>query len=225
MSFKETIDKYANYLTSLSQIFGKDELTVKYDRLKNEPKVKYELLYFAIKQKEVEGVFVFGFEHYLYEYTQQEMKRTLGHNSINLSIFMAYHRLSRKSRQSIRVSDLAKEAAVNSEDTLLIHKFITRICTLAYYLGWKLTPDTKDLEGDYFVEIPERFLLKLKQRFTFDMSVPMYENAKLFMFLNSKNKIVCVLKDKDEFSISDIEKILFPTLKSLFQVKDVVSEK
>ena len=117
------------------------------------------------------------------------------------------------------------ELLKNGESSYKTNKILERVLTLAYYFDWPLKKDEGDFEKDYFVEIPNNFLIRLKERFNLEVLSTIYENDDFFMFLNAKGKIVSVFKNFDEFSKVEIEKVIIPALKKVFGVKKIIVEK
>lgn len=224
MEFRDYLGKVKRRFTEIDELFGTKELKISLDRIKTEKKVDYEVLYFDYKdKKDATGLFLFGFDFFLKESNEQEFKRIVGHNALNYRIYKAYYDLSKKQKK-VKVSDIINYMHKSEKDSILVHNTLKRIFTLAYYLNWKLEKDKKDIEGDYVLEMPNRFLVKLKQRFNFDVICPVYENNEFFIFLNTRGKLNLVFKDKNTFTKADIEKIVVPVLKKLFSIKEIKIE-
>lgn len=221
MEFKSFIKKLGGRILQIEDLFGRENLKISYDRLKKEKKVDQELIYFIDDvDMEDKGIFVFGHSFYNKELEEQEFKRLVGQNSINFKIYTAYHKLKKKNKK-VKISDILNQIQDERKDSYVVHKYLNRILTLAYYLNWDLKKDKKDLEGDSFIEIPDRYFVRLKQRFNFDLLVPVYENDSLFMFVNNRGKLNLVFKDLEEFSKRDIDKLVIPTLKRVFAIENI----
>lgn len=220
MDFKNYMKRFEERLILINNLFDKKELCLSFDKLKSENKVDHEILYFKHNGDEDTGIFIFGFKFFLQENKEQEFKKILGQNTLNFKIYKAYKDL-KKSQNKIKVTDILNHIQNERKDSLDLHKYLRRILTLAYYFNWDLVKDKKDLEGDQFIQIPDKFLIKVTQRFNFDIAAAIYENDDLMMFMNSRGKMNVVLKDLDCFTKSDIEKLLIPTLKKVFQIKKI----
>ncbi len=205
-------------------LFNKKELTISFDRLNNKNEVNHELLYFKDSDKpEIKGSFVFGFGFFVNELQEQEFKKLITQNSLNFKIFHAYKQL-RKRQKKVKISEIAHKIQDKRKDSMEINSLLSRILSLAYYLNWNLEKAKKDLEGDYYVEIPDKFLVKLKQRFNFEIIASIYENSKIFIFINPRGKLNVIFKEKDLFTKHDVEKMVVPILKKVFSIKKVILE-
>lgn len=219
MEFKEYLGKLKLRLSELENLFSVKELTVSYDVLASKSKTDNELLYFNTDGKEITGIFIFGHSFFVHELNEQDFKRTLGQNSLNLKIYNAYKKLRRKQRR-VKISDIINCLHDKKKDSREIHITLRRILTLAYYLNWNLEKDKKDIESDFYIEIPDKFLLSLKRRFNFDIVSPVYENSDFFVFLNARGKLNLVFKEMDDFTKSDVEKHM-NVLKKVFKIKKI----
>lgn len=209
--FKDYIQKVQNRLSFIENLQENKHITLSYDSLKKSMKTTHELLYVSISgEDEFPGIFVFGSQFYIDDLNEQEFKHKLSLNSLNFKIMRAYKRLKKK-QDSVKVSDILQEIQDKKKDSSELHIILRRILTLAYYLNWNLKKDKNDIEGDSIIAIPDRYLLRLKQRFNFDVMCSIYENEEVFLFLNSQGKLNLVFKEKDEFTRRDLE-TLMPTL-------------
>lgn len=221
MEFKTYVEKYLHRIERINSLFNLKELKIGYDILSNKvKKAQRELLYFNFDSEEDSGAFIFGFNYFISELNEQEFKRLLGQNSMNYKIYKAYYDLS-KSKKKIKISEILNKIQDGEKDSLEIHKLIERILSLAYYFNWNLERDKKDIEGDSFVEMSNRFLLKVKQRFNFDIISSVFENDEIFIFLNVRGKLNIVFKNLDEFNKRDIEKKVLPILKKIFGINKI----
>lgn len=220
MEFKNYIQRFEERLKILNNLFDKKELCLSFDKLKSENSVDHEILYFKEEKEEHTGIFVFGFQFFLNENGEQEFKKHLGQNTLNFRIYNAYNTL-KKTQKKIKISDILNHIQNKEKDSFELHKILRRILTLAYYFNWELVKDKKDLEGDSFITIPDKYLIRVTQRFNFDIVASVYENEDLFMFMNARGKLNVVLKDLDTFTKNDIEKLLPQTLKKVFNIKKI----
>lgn len=220
MEFKDYIDRHIKKFQVIQHIFEKDTAEVIFDKLNTEKESESELIYFKDSKSEEPVVFVFGFMFFLKELGEQEFKKYLGQNVLNFKIYKAYHDLKKK-QSKIKISDILNEIQNKRKDSVEVHRILRRIMSMAYYMGWDLVRDKKDLEEDYIIEIPEKFLFKVKQRYNFDLLTPVYENEELCVFLDSKAKINVVFKDLVKFSKEDLEFKLLPILKIIFNLKEI----
>lgn len=219
--FEEFLDSYEGKIQRVKALFGLDSLKVIFDKLSHQLKVDQDLLYFD-DGHEFPGVFIFGTKFYASEMGEQEFKRVLGHNSLNFKILSAYKKLSLTQKQ-VKVSDILNEIQDEKKDSLQIHGILRRILTLSYYLNWNLKKDDNDFEGDSVIEIPDLFMVKLKQRFNFEMLSAIYEDKNLFFFMNSRGKLNIVFKNLDFFTKEDVEKLVIPVLKKVFDFNDITT--
>lgn len=227
-NFRDFLDSYEEKIQRINSLFGKENIGVIYDKLEHDNQVDKDLIYFNDGNKEFPGLFIFGAEFYADEMAEQEFKKVLGHNSLNFKILSAYKKVFQKNVQNgknqVKVSDILNEIQDEKKDSLQVHVILRRILTLAYYLNWDLKKDENDFEGDNLIEVPDRFMVKLKQRFNFDMLSAIYENEDLFFFINSRGKLNLVFKVKDTFSKKDVEKHVFPVLKKVFNIGSIKIE-
>jgi hypothetical protein len=224
VEFYDFVSKYSQRLNSLNRMFNKKELVIYLDKLKENNKTDYDVIYFKDGNGiEFPGVFIFGFDFFIYELKEHDFKKYLGQNYLNFQIHRAYKNLLKKQKK-IKISDILNEILKNSKDSYDKNKILQRILSLSYYFNWDLKKDVSDIELDYYIKIPEIFLLRLKQRFNLDIVSVVYEDKNLFMFLNAKGKIISVFKEKIDFSKKDINDLLKPTLKNVFKCKRIVLE-
>jgi len=220
MEFKEYIEKYSQRIDEVSNLFNCDDLTINFDRLVSKKKVSYELLYFNFLNKEIAGSFIFGFNFYVKELEEQEFKKILTHNSLNYKIFNAYLSLT-KNQKEVKISEILQLIQDKRKDSMQVHVLIERIMSLSYYFNWSLKKVKNDFEGDYLIKIPNKFLNKLKQRFNFDIVTQIYENEDLFVFINPRGKINFVFKQINDFTKSDVKKLISPALKKIFSINSI----
>jgi len=223
MEFKDYVDNTLQKFDLLKSLFNKEELIIGYDILSKEIKTEQELLYFKFKDKEIKGLFVFGFDFFVKELKEQEFKKTITQSSTNFKIFNAYTTL-KKTQKKVKVSDILNKLTNERKDSLIVDKYLKKILSLSYYLNFKLERAEGDIENDYYIEIPKIYLVKLKQRFNLDLIHSIYEDENAFIFLNAKGVLNFVFKNKDNFESCDIEKFLFPILKKVFSIKEVSLE-
>lgn len=224
MDSKKSINDYFERAKLLKELFGQKEIELLYDNLAKKQKTNQEMLYLKSKEQEIPAIFVFGFDYFLKELEEQEFKKILGQNSMNFKIYMAYDKLCRNQKK-VKISDIVNEISKDKKDSLDIHKLIRRILTLGYYLNWNIEKDSKDIEGDSFVEITNNYLIKLKQRYNFDIFTSLYEDKELMLFVNSKGKLNAVFKQKNEFIKKDIEQYIARALKKSFNIKNIILSK
>ncbi len=219
--FQEYIQKLNSRVSMINDLFDCKKLDVSCDILSSEVKTDYDLLYFSSdKFDEDVGLFIFGSKFFSEDLSEQEFKSNLTLNSLNFKILRAYKQLKEK-QDKVKITDILNQIQDKRKDSSQLHRLLRRILTLSYYLNWELKKDKKDIEGDSFIEIPDRFLFKLKQRFNFDNLSSVYENKDLFIFLNARGKLNLVFKNKDEFSKEDLIKYVIPTLRKIFSLKSV----
>lgn len=221
--FKEYISKLKERTACIEELFGIDELIISFDRLKKEKEIENDLLYFKFLDKEIQGMFVFGSEFFQRELSEQEFKKILGQNSMNFKILMAYKKVHKRSKK-VKISEILNELQDQKKDSIEIHKYLSRILTLAYYYNWEMKKDIKDIEGDCFIEIPDKFLIRLKQRYDFSNLVSVYENEDVFIFVNSRGKLNLVFKNRIFFSRKDVENEVYGPLKNVFDIKKITGE-
>ncbi len=219
--FKKIVFKLKKRYDNLSNLYDVPELFISFDKLDNDKKTNQELLYFKTSEiEEFPELFIFGFNFFIYELREHDFKRYLGQNDLNFKIYKAYYELNKNSPR-IKISDIINFIIKTSKDSDKKNKILERIMALAYYFEWDLEKDIKDIEADYYVKIPNNFMIRLKQRFNLAVISIIFENKDFFIFLNAKGKMICVLKDKNEFNKEDIEKTLFPVLKKIFKIKKI----
>lgn len=215
-NFTEYVEKVQSRLQFVENLQKNKHVTISYDSLEKSTTTDSEMLYFTLEDgSEHSGMFVFGSQFYIDDLNEQEFKHKLSLDSLNFKILRAHKRLSKKSKQ-VKISDILQEIQDKKKDSSELHIILRRILTLAYYLNWDMKRDTQDIEGDSFITIPDRYLLKLKQRFSFEMMCGVYEDEEVFLFLNTRGKLNMVFKDKDEFSRRDIEKIVPKLMSTIF---------
>lgn len=218
--FKDYVLRVQNRLNFIQELNEAKQLTFTYDSLKKKSSVDHELLYITLPNgTERSGIFVFGSTFYIEDSSEQEFKSKLSLNSLNFKIMRAYKKL-KKQQKKVKISDILHEIQDKKKDSGEVHVILRRILTLAYYLNWPMKKDKDDIEGDSFIEIPDRFLLRLKQRFNFDVMCSVYENDVLFLFLNSRGKLNLVFKDKDVFTRRDIEGIIPNLMNKVFDCEE-----
>lgn len=220
MEFKDYVNNTLQKFDLLKSIFGKEELTISYDILSKEAKSEQELLYFILKEKEIKGMFVFGFDFFVKELKEQEFKKMISQSSNNFKIYHAYN-LLKKTQKKVKISDILNKLTNERKDSLVVHKYLNKILTLAYYMNFKLDKAEGDIENDYYIEIPKNYLVKLKQRFNLDVIFAIHEDEHAFIFLNAKGVLNFVFKEKNSFDKKDVEKILVPILKKTFSIKEI----
>lgn len=223
MEFKDYVNNTLQKFDLLKGLFAKEELVISYDTLSKEQKIDQELLYFKLKDKEIKGMFVFGFDFFVKELKEQEFKKMISQSSNNFKIYHAYNSI-KKTQKKVKVSDILNKLTNERKDSLVVHKYLNKILSLAYYMNFKLEKAQGDIENDYYIEIPKNYLVKLKQRFNLDVIVSIYEDDNAFLFLNAKGVLNFVFKEKNNFEKNDIEKILLPILKKTFSIKEITFE-
>jgi len=234
MALKSFIDKSINRIKEIERLFNLENLNISYDKLKNGTKTDFEIIYYNNKNNkntnEGELIFIFGFNYFLKELGEQEFKKKLNQDYLDFLIYRAYFDLKKqktenKEKTKIKISEILNKIQNKEKDSLELHKILEKIFTQAYYLDWKIEPDQNAVEKDYFIEIPNTFLIKLKQRFNLDIIEHIYENENIFLFLNAKNKLILVFKQLDQFTKKDLEKYTFETIKKLFNIKKITETK
>jgi len=223
MEFKDYVTKVKQRMEGIEHLFTIKELIISFDELIKKKKVEQEVLFFKNNSTESTGIFLFGMDYFLNELNEQEFKRLLSFNSLNFRIRSAYNKLVKKAKK-VKITDIINVLHDKAKDSFDVHKSLTRMLTLSYYLNWKQEKDKKDLEGDSYVEIPDNFLIKLKQRYNFDVFTAVYENSDLLIFINARGKLNLVFKTKDEFTKDDVKKLVIPVLKKIFNIKKIELE-
>ncbi|MFW5704521.1 MAG: hypothetical protein ACOCXG_01640 [Nanoarchaeota archaeon] len=224
MEFKDYIGVYENRIKKIKDMFEKKKVKLCFDTLNKKPKTDHEQIFCNCGgKKEDLNFYIFGFDFYLKELKEQEFKRILGTNPLNLKIYHAYNQLKKKQKK-VKVTEILNYMQDENKDSLEVHKILRRILTLSYYFDWTLTKDKKDIEGDSYIEIPPFYLVKLKQRYDFDPVAYVYENEELFVFVNKRGKLNIILKNKNEFDRPDIETFVAPVMQKVFNIKEVLIE-
>lgn len=224
MEFKSYLEKINQRNKFLLSIFGKDTIIINPDKLLTEKSVDHEILYFKDKNSEQDLIFVFGFDFFIKGLEEQEFKKNINQNSLNFKIIKAYNQ-AKIENKIVRVADILNNIQDKNKDSLELNHILRKLLTQAYYLGWDIKKDKNSIDNDYFIEIPENWIFKIKQRFNFDIISTIYEDNNLFMFMNGKNKIIIIFKNKDEFNLLDLESIVYPIIKKIFQIKQINENK
>ena len=222
VDFREYMYKLEERMKLITSLFDSKKLVISCDILKDKEFSDYELLYFSDETHPMEepGLFIFGSQFFVDDLSEQEFKEHLSLNALNFKILRAFKEL-KKSQKKVKITDILNQIQDKRKDSAQLHVILRRILTLSYYLNWVVKKDKSDLEGDSFIEIPDKFLFKLKQRFSFENICSVYENADVFVFLNSRNKLNFVFKNKNEFSKEDIIKSVLPTLRKIFKIQSI----
>lgn len=220
MEFREYIGSFSRRLDELEDLYKEKKLTLSYDSLSKKAKTDHEILYKSEKSRDASVLFLFSFSFFEQELEEQEFKRLISQNHLNFKIHAAYQKL-KKTQKKVKVSDLLHEMHKKSKDSLEVNDSLNRILSLAYYLNWNLEKDSKDVEQDYYIEIPNTFLLRLKQRYNFDVIAPVYENDEFFVFLNARGKLNLVFKTRDSFTKKEVEKLVLPFFKKVFDTEEI----
>ncbi|MEC8220431.1 MAG: hypothetical protein VX028_00045 [Nanoarchaeota archaeon] len=219
--FKEYVQKLEQRISTITSLFDLKKLTISSDVLKESDKTDYELLYFSDESHpEDAGLFVFGSQFFVDDLSEQEFKEHLSLSALNFQILRAYKQLKEKQKK-VKITDILNQIQDRRKDSSQLNIILRRILTLSYYLNWEIKRDKTDLEGDSFIEIPDKFLFKLKQRFNFENVCSVYENKDVFVFLNARNRLNLVFKNKNEFTKEDIVKYIIPTLRKIFKIKTI----
>lgn len=224
MEFKSYLEKINQRNKFLLSIFGKDRIIINPDKLLTEKSVDHEILYFKDKNLEQDLIFVFGFNFFIKGLEEQEFKKNINQNSLNFKIIKAYNQ-AKIENKIVRIADILNNIQDKNKDSLELNHILRKLLTQAYYLGWDIKKDKNSIDSDYFIEIPENWIFKIKQRFNFDIISTIYEDDNLFMFMNGKNKIIIIFKNKDEFNLLDLETIIYPIIKKIFQIKQINENK
>lgn len=219
-NFKQYLFDLDEKIHFLKDLYSKPELTLSYDNLVKKEQVDYELLYIDSDSSEEKGLFVFGFNHFTSELSEEEFKDNITFESINFKIYQAYWSL-KKNQNKVKVSEILSFIQDRRKDSSQVDDILKRVLSLAYYFNWKLEQDSEDIESDYLITIPESFLIRLKKRFDLTMLHSIYEDGELFMYLNSKGRINVVFKYLNTFSKKDIQDLLLPAVKKAFELEDV----
>src|SRR5262245_29639553 len=133
MELKDYVSKLKGRFEQVEQLFDKKELVLAFDKLKKEEKVDHEILYFEEGQNEKTGIFVFGFDFFIKEFNEQEFKRKIGYNPLNVKIIAAYKKAAQKEKK-VRVSDVLHELHNTKKDSVDVHPYVRRIMSLSYYM-------------------------------------------------------------------------------------------
>lgn len=220
MDFKSYFEKSSQRNKLLLSVFGRDELVLSPDKLETEKSVDHEVLYFKDKKSDEELIFIFGFDFFIKGLEEQEFKKNINQNSLNFKIIKAYSQLKLENKK-VTVSDILNKIQDKDKDSLELNHILEKLLTQAYYLGWDVKKDKNSVEADYLIEIPENWMIKVKQRFNFDIISTIYEDENVFMFLNGKAKLMLVYKNQDNFNLIDIESKIYPVIKKVFQIKEI----
>lgn len=223
---KDEIVHYTEKLSRISSLYGKKKLNISFDRLEKEQEVDQELIYFKDKSQEYKGIFVFSFPFFLKELKDDEIKKILGYNFLNIKIFATYDRLKssidKKSFLGVSVNDIIRDIYDNADEKLLREsKILERIFTMAYYYGWDIQKDKNSIDTDYLLIVPSNFRKKPKQRFNLDIAIPIIDNEKIMFFVNMKGDLCFVFKDRSKFSKEDVEKVVLKYLKREFGIEEI----
>lgn len=223
MALKKYLNKSVERLKLLDEIFSNKQLTIVCDKLKNETKVNHDVLYYKNSNQENELIFMFGYDFFIKELADQEFKKKINQNHLDFIIYGAYNKIkaTKKKFEKIKISEILNQIQDKEKDSLEIHKFIEKILTQSYYLNWKLEQDKNSIENDYFIEIPDNFLIKIKQRFNLDIINNIYEDSKLFIFLNGKGKLILIFKNIDEFTKENVKNEVFKAIKIIFNLTKI----
>lgn len=220
MDFKSYFEKSSQRNKFLLSIFERDLIIINPDKLLTEKNVDHEVLYFKDKKLEQELVFVFGFDFFIKGLEEQEFKKNINQNSLNFRIIKAYNQ-AKLENKIVRVADILNNIQDKNKDSLELNHILRKLLTQAYYLGWNIKKDKNSIDSDYLIEIPENWMIKVKQRFNFDIISTIYEDNNIFMFMNGKSKIMAIFKNQDEFNLVDLESKVYPVIKKVFQIKQI----
>lgn len=223
---KELIKHYKDKLDFVYGLFGRKSLQIGYDNLVNSEVVSQEILYFKDKLGEKKGIFVFSFPFFIRELEDDDFKKMLGYNSLNFKINQAYIDLKnacskKKGCKGVLVNDILNKVCVTGNNVTGRPKVLRRILTLSYYLGWNLIKSSDSIDTDYYVEIPDDFLRKQKQRFNLDIALLLNETEEFLLFVNMKGDLSLVLKQRVEFSKEYVEGSVLPYLKGRFEIGSI----
>ena len=220
VEFKGYVQHLQERLKFVEDLHEVKQIVFTYDGLKKKTSVDHDLLYIKLPDgKERTGMFVFGSDFFIADSSEQEFKQKLALNSLNFKILRAYKRL-KKHNDEVKVSQILNEIQDKKKDSGEVDVILRRLLTLAYYLNWPMKKDKNDIEGDSIIEIPDRYLLRLKQRFDFDVMCSIYENEEIFLFLNSRGKLNMVFKDKDTFTKRDLEFVVPKIMQKVFNCEE-----
>jgi hypothetical protein len=225
MELKKFLERTKEKADNILNLYNSDEIIINLDKLSKEVETDHDVIYYKSEKsnEEKEFIFVFGYEFFIKELEDQEFKKLINEDAKFFKIMDAYFKAKSKFGK-VKVSDILNEIQDKEKDSLELHKYLEKILTQAYYLGWPLRRDQKDFEEDFFIEIPNRYLLKMKQRFNFDIIEKVYENEELFIFLNAKTKLYLILKNKNYFTQNDIIEKVIPAIKEKFQINEIKLE-
>jgi len=217
--FKDYVNKHLSRLQALEKFFETENLTYQLDTLEENSRVNQELLTLSSsKGKENFPIFIFGFEFFNKDLEEQEFKRGIGYDYLSFRILRTYKDI-KENKERVKVSDILRCLHDEEKDSTTINVYLQKIFSLAYYLDWDLEKDSNDIEKDYFIDIPDKFLLKPKQRFNYDITSKVYEDSNLFVFLNSKGKLNLVFKQLDDFTKEEIKNFVIPVIENIFNAK------
>lgn len=219
-NLKETIVHYKEKLNLIESLFNLNKLELSFDNLNSSDAVEQEILYFKFKEEEKKGIFVFGFDFFLKELNDHEIKRVFGPNYLNFLISEAYSKLCLKKKE-VSVNLIAEEILKFHKNSYPKHKIFERILMLAYYNNWTLIRDEKAIDSDYLVVIPNNFI-RIKQRFNLENSISIKENENYLCFINRKGDLIFVFKKKIKFTRSDVEIELCDEFKEIFKINNIV---
>jgi hypothetical protein len=220
--FKDFLAKLSRKISLIHSLYGAEKVNLYCDSLKQKrKKTEYEMVHISVDGSEQEaGLFVFGSSFFISDLSEQEFKKKLSLNSLNLKIFRAYKELSEQQKK-VKISEILTHLQDKEKDSAQVDCILRRILTLAYYFDWEITKDPKDLEGDKFIVIPDKFLYRLRQRFNFDNLSSIFENKDAFMFLNGRGTLNLVFKSKETFTREEIVSIVLPILRKVFHLKQI----
>lgn len=169
-------------------------------------------------------LFVFSASKYIEELEEHRFKTLLSSSSRTLKIMQAVQ-MAKKTSKSDKVSIAQIIKELDTKSIQESHKYISHILSLSYYFKWNIEQKEGEIDTLACLEIPDTFLLKIKERFNLDNMLSLYENENICMYLNGKNRLIAYFKTKDEFSKKDIETYIFPALKTTLQFEEIVLKK
>ena len=205
--FKTGFVHYLGKLESINELYGREELLVGFDRLKDSNLfVDYELLYFKTNdKKEKKGLFIFGNNFFTNCMKDNEFKQKLGWEHLNYQIYNSYFKLKNKEKINfgISINEIVNDICTDGGDVLYKNKILKRIMSLVHHNNWDLKKDENSIDMNYFISIPEQ-LSKPKQRFNTNVAMVIKNDDSVLFFLNQKGDLCLVFKKLDNFNQENV---------------------
>lgn len=225
--FFEKVKHYNSKLEEISKLQNLNELNISFDRLNSEENVNQELIYFSCdesckcKEKERKGLFIFSQDYFFQELNDQEFKKILGKNMLNLLIKDAFNKVKNNNNEA-KINEIIESIMNEFKSFKYIsrNKILKRILTLMYYFNWDMKKVEEEIDSNYIISIPEDFGQRLKQRFNLEIMLEIQDNSKYLFFVNAKGDLCLVLKNNSSFSKDNLNPI-FDMIKKEFNIKKI----